>query len=83
MIDFSISPEFAEMRARIAAFMETHVYSNEGRSVEHQGLPRELERELQQQVKDQGLWAPHLSKEWGGMVCRARLGDVHGRRSFD
>jgi hypothetical protein len=34
MIDFSISPELAEVRGRIAAFMDEYVYENEAQSAQ-------------------------------------------------
>jgi acyl-CoA dehydrogenase len=67
MIDFSIPPELENARQAVAAFMDQHVYPNENLIIEDEGIPAELERKLQEQVKAQGLWAPHLPKEWGGM----------------
>src|ERR671912_2130304 len=83
MIDFSIPPELERSRQAIDQFMQEHVYPNEERMVEHEGLPEELERELQQKVKAQGLWAPNLPREWGGMgigfIGQALLNEVIGR----
>jgi acyl-CoA dehydrogenase len=83
MIDFSTPPELEDIRGRITAFMETHVYPNEDKVIEHEGLPVALERELQQKVKDQGLWAPNLPKEWGGMgigyIGQALVNEIIGR----
>src|SRR6266404_2810704 len=83
MIDFSISPELKEVLERIAAFMNQHVYNNESKVIEHEGLPVDLERELQQKVKEQGLWAPNLPQEWGGMgigyVGQALANEIIGR----
>ncbi len=83
MIDFSIPPELEEIRARISAFMDAHVYANEDLVVEHEGLPPALERELQRKVKDEGLWAPNLPKEWGGMgigyIGQALVNEIIGR----
>jgi acyl-CoA dehydrogenase len=83
MIDFSIPPELEDIRGRITAFMEAHVYPNEDKVIEHEGLPVALERELQQEVKDQGLWAPNLPKEWGGMgigyIGQALVNEIIGR----
>ena len=83
MIDFSIQPELEEIRARITAFMDAHVYVNEDKVIEHEGLPARLERELQQKVKDEGLWAPNLPKEWGGMgigyIGQALVNEIIGR----
>jgi acyl-CoA dehydrogenase len=83
MIDFSTPPELEDIRARITAFMDTNVYPNEDKVIEHEGLPLALEHELQQKVKDQGLWAPNLPKEFGGMgigyVGQALVNEIIGR----
>ncbi|MDQ2856910.1 MAG: acyl-CoA dehydrogenase family protein [Acidobacteriota bacterium] len=83
MIDFSTPPELEDIRARITAFMEAHVYPNEDKVIEHEGLPVAFERELQQKVKEQGLWAPNLPKEFGGMgigyVGQALVNEIIGR----
>lgn len=83
MIDFSISPELEAMRHRAAAFMEEFVYPNESKMVEHEGLPAELNLDLQRRVKALGLWAPNLPPEWGGMgigyIGQALVNEIVGR----
>lgn len=83
MIDFSIPPELELTRQRVVEFMEQHVYPNEGLMVEDEGLPIALERELQTKVKEQGLWAPNLPREWGGMgigfIGQALVNEIIGR----
>jgi alkylation response protein AidB-like acyl-CoA dehydrogenase len=83
MIDFSIPPELETVRQAVTAFMDQHVYTNEGKIVEDEGLPAELERDLQAKVKAQGLWSPHLPKEWGGMgigfIGQALVNEIIGR----
>jgi len=83
MIDFSISPELEAMRQRTAAFMDEFVYPNENQIVEDEGLPADLERDLQQRVKALGLWAPNLPREWGGMgigyIGQALVNEIVGR----
>lgn len=83
MIDFSVPQELESARQKTAAFMEQHIYPNEQRFVEDEGLPGELERELQARVKSDGLWAPNLPREWGGMeagfIGQALLNEVIGR----
>lgn len=83
MIDFSIPPELEAIRQRISDLMEQHIYPNEGLIVEDEGLPVELERELQAKVKSQGLWAPNLPREWGGMgigfIGQALVNEIIGR----
>ena len=69
-IDFTLPPEVEEVRLRVRKFMEEEV-----RPVQD-GLQREeAERgrfiqeivKLRQRAKDQGLWNPHMPKEWDGM----------------
>lgn len=83
MIDFSVPPELERARQSITEFMGQHVYPNEDKMVEDEGLPVELERDLQQKVKENGLWAPNLPREWGGMgvgfIGQALLNEVIGR----
>lgn len=83
MIDFSISPELVEARQRVTAFMDQHVYPNETRMVEDEGLPAALESDLQAKVKALGLWAPNLPLEWGGMgvgyIGQALVNEIIGR----
>ena len=83
MIDFTVPPELETARQAVAAFMDQHVYPNENQIVEDEGLPIELERGLQNQVKEQGLWAPHLPDDWGGMgigfIGQALVNEIIGR----
>ncbi|MFY9222193.1 MAG: acyl-CoA dehydrogenase family protein [Blastocatellia bacterium] len=67
MIDFSIPTEVAEMQKQLSEFMEKYVYPNEANADEHAGLDSEIEKDLQNKVKSRGWWAPHMSKEEGGM----------------
>lgn len=83
MIDFTVPPDLENARQAVAAFMDQQVYPNENQIVEDEGIPVELERELQDQVKALGLWAPHLPKEWGGMgigfIGQALVNEIIGR----
>lgn len=83
MIDFSIPPELVAVQQRATAFMEEFVYPNEDKLVEDEGLPADLERELQQKVKALELWAPHLPRKWGGMgigfIGQALVNEIAGR----
>ncbi|KQU27090.1 acyl-CoA dehydrogenase [Bacillus sp. Leaf13] len=67
MFDFSPSEEQADMLAKAEEIMKVHVFPNEKYMVPHRGLPSEILKPLQEEVKKQGLWAGHLSKELGGM----------------
>src|SRR5438105_11522219 len=55
-----------DRRERVRAFMEQHVYPNEQALMREDGAADALVRELQQEAKDAGLWAPHLPPEAGG-----------------
>jgi acyl-CoA dehydrogenase len=83
MIDFSIPPELETTRQRVTAFMDQYVYPNESNLVEDEGLPDDLERDLQEKVKAEGLWSPHLPREWGGMgigfIGQALVNEIIGR----
>ena len=83
MIDFSISPELETTRQRTTAFMDEFVYPNESKLVEDEGLPADLETDLQRRVKALGLWAPNLPCEWGGMgigyIGQALVNEIVGR----
>jgi acyl-CoA dehydrogenase len=86
MIDFSIPAELEAIRERTTAFMDEFVYPNEKNMVEDEGLPAELEKDLQRRVKELGLWAPHLPREWGGMgigfIGQALMNEIVGRAVF-
>jgi acyl-CoA dehydrogenase len=64
--DLRPTDEVVELRARVRAFMEEHVYPGEpvldGEDEEADAL---VER-LRASAKEQGLWAPHLPPEAGG-----------------
>lgn len=85
-MDFSLPPELVSIRQQIAAFMDEHVYPNESRVIEEEGLPESLERELQEKVKARGLWAANVPKEWGGMglgfVGQGLVNEIIGRSTI-
>ena len=66
-----------DIRLATAAIINEHVLPNEGklwafrRGADGESPDRDqartLRREIQQRVKQAGLWAPHLPKEYGGM----------------
>ncbi|MEC2073235.1 acyl-CoA dehydrogenase family protein [Alkalihalophilus marmarensis] len=83
MFDFSPSVEQQEMIRKATTFMEEYVYPHEKYMVPHRGLPDEYLKPLQEKVKELGLWAGHLPKEYGGMgngfVTLGLLSEVIGR----
>jgi alkylation response protein AidB-like acyl-CoA dehydrogenase len=62
----AIPDAIAERRARVRAFMEEHVYPNEQALVREDEAADALVRELQDEARQAGLWAPHLPPEAGG-----------------
>ncbi|HEY5057590.1 MAG TPA: acyl-CoA dehydrogenase family protein [Gaiellaceae bacterium] len=55
-----------ERRARVRAFMDERVFPNERALTGQDDAADALIRELQQQAKAAGLWAPHLPPDAGG-----------------
>ena len=50
-MEFSTPPELQEICQNITSFMDEHVYANESLVIEDEGLPVDIERDLQQKVK--------------------------------
>jgi acyl-CoA dehydrogenase len=83
MYDFSPSPEQQAVLDRTNAIMREHIYPAEAEYSEDHGLPEARMRELQAVVKHEGLWAPHLPKEAGGLgmgiVTLGLMNEILGR----
>ena len=63
-----LDPEINELRLATANIVNRYVIPNEDRLGDWESEDRPaLFRELQENVKKAGLWAPHLPKEYGGM----------------
>jgi acyl-CoA dehydrogenase len=76
----------AERREQVRAFMEEHLYPNEQALAREDEAADALVRELQQDAKDAGLWAPHLPPEAGGsgsgFIEYAYLNEEIGRSTY-
>jgi acyl-CoA dehydrogenase len=84
--EFSTEPEFAAKLEWALAFMEDEVYPLETlEGVDEASLAPVLEP-LRGQVKSMGLWAAHLTPEYGGQgygsVQLGLLAEITGRSSF-
>jgi len=81
--DLAPTDELAGLRARYRAFMEEHVYPNE-RALSSDD--QELIRSVQAQVKEAGLWAPHVPPDAGGtgkgFLAYALLNEEIGRSTY-
>ncbi|WP_440071309.1 acyl-CoA dehydrogenase family protein [Streptosporangium sp. OZ121] len=71
-IDFTLAPEHEEIRRRVRAFVqETIVPAVSGFDDEEKVTSRDeyirVIFELRGKAQAEGLWLPHMPKEWGGM----------------
>ncbi|MGJ6962850.1 acyl-CoA dehydrogenase family protein [Streptosporangium sp. G11] len=71
-IDFTLAPEHEEIRRRVRAFVqETIVPAVSGFDDEEKVTTRDeyirVIFELREKARAEGLWLPHMPKEWGGM----------------
>jgi len=67
-MDFELSPELKALRARVRTFMEERVLPREKELFDGalRGEKAELHA-LREEVKREGLFVPHLPKEYGGL----------------
>ncbi|MDW8338838.1 MAG: acyl-CoA dehydrogenase family protein [Thermoleophilia bacterium] len=81
--DLGPTDETLELRARYRAFMEEHVYPNEGTLFAEDEESDALLARLRALAKAEGLWAPHLPPEAGGssgsFLVYAHLNEEIGR----
>ena len=68
MIDFSLTPELADLKARTEDFIREVVIAYEGdpREGSH-GPSDELKGELMRRARTAGLLSPSVGREWGGL----------------
>jgi acyl-CoA dehydrogenase len=66
-MDFTLTPELAELRQKVRTFVDARIIPNERAIVlEDQAKKKDTLRALQREAKDVGLWTPHLPKDLGG-----------------
>jgi acyl-CoA dehydrogenase len=61
-----MTPEVRELRGRVRAFMDEHIYPNEPVFDREDEDAEALVKDLRARVKAAGLWAPHIGPEAGG-----------------
>jgi acyl-CoA dehydrogenase len=66
-MDFAFSPQLLDLKERTRKFINEIVIPAEARMPQDVTDWVELRGELQQAAKDAGLFAPHISKEYGGL----------------
>jgi acyl-CoA dehydrogenase len=83
--DFSTEPEFQGKLAWARRLVDEQIIPLEVLELDHDALV-ELVKPMQNQVKEEGLWAAHLTPEYGGQglgqVKLALLHEVLGRCTF-
>jgi acyl-CoA dehydrogenase len=67
MIDFEPEPAVVDLRDRVRAFVRDVVIPAEPRDVAAHGLDDGLRRELQDEARRAGVFAPQVSVELGGL----------------
>jgi len=71
-IDFTLSPETEAIRQKVRSFIqetvlpEVRTFDDEEKVTTRDEYLRTIFA-LRQKAKDEGLWLPHMPKEWGGM----------------
>jgi acyl-CoA dehydrogenase len=69
-MDFTLPPEIEDVRVRTRRFVEEHVIAIEADRDNydgHENIRLDVLRELQAKARAEGLWAPQVPKEHGGM----------------
>ena len=94
-MDFTLSPEVDELRLRIRDFTQTRIIPLEADPDsfdEHENIRLDLLDELRSEVKAQGMWAPQMPRERGGLglgvmgmaACYEEMGhSLFGPASFN
>ena len=86
MVSFTLSPEIKELRKKVKAFMEEHIYPNEATFNEGGSEAEELMKELQAKTKAAGMWAMFIGPEAGGtgtgFLPYAYVNEILGRSPY-
>jgi acyl-CoA dehydrogenase len=86
MVDFALPPETVELRRRVSAFMDEHIYPNEGRLGREDDESESLLKDLQGRAKGDGMWAMFIGPEAGGtgtgFLPYAYVNEILGRSAF-
>jgi len=69
-MDFTLSPEIEDYRAKVRAFVDEHIIPLEADRANydaHENIEPGILKATQDKVKAAGLWAPQMPKERGGL----------------
>jgi acyl-CoA dehydrogenase len=64
---FDLARDVVELRDRLAAFVENEVIPHEHVLLNPGGVPWSLVQELRAKAREAGIFAPKVSREWGGL----------------
>ena len=83
MQELGMTPQVRDVRERVRAFMEEHVYPSEALLAREDAEAETLLKDLQARAKAAGLWAPFIGPEAGGtgrgFLPYAYLNEIIGR----
>jgi len=86
VVDFTLSPEIRELRAKVTAFMDEHIYPNEDTLGTEDDQAEALMKDLQAKVKQRGMWAMFIGPEAGGtgtgFLPYAYVNEILGRSPY-
>ncbi len=86
MVDFKLSPEIREMRAKARTFLDAKIIPNEGVLSQHDAESDALMKDLQSQVKAMGMFAMFIGPEAGGtgkgFLPYAYVNEILGRSPY-
>lgn len=69
-MDFSLSPELEDLRQRVARFVEDEIMPVEADRTnfdDHENIAEQPLENIREKARSQGLWAPQMPKERGGI----------------
>lgn len=69
-MDFSLSPEIDALRKRIRSFVDEEIIPIEADKANfdaHENIREDILATLRDKVKSEGMWAPQVPKEFGGL----------------
>jgi len=69
-VDFSLSPEIDTLRKRICSFVDEEIIpleSDRANFDAHENIREDILATLRDKVKSAGMWAPQVSREFGGL----------------
>jgi alkylation response protein AidB-like acyl-CoA dehydrogenase len=86
VVDFTLTPEIRDLRAKAKAFLDEHIYPNEDALGADDDASERLMKELQSRVKQLGMWAMFIGPEAGGtgtgFLPYAYVNEILGRSPF-